>query len=64
MFIFMEDNKLIYWIVTSHDNSEHSRDAVMKKCITDNSDFKGELKLENNKLFLDTLEAEIIKYNL
>lgn len=61
MFIFMEDNKLIYWIVTSHDNSEHSRDAVMKKCIKDNSDFKGELKLENNKLFL---EAEIIKYNL
>jgi len=46
----MEDNKLIYWIVTSQDKSEYNIYAVMKKCIKDNSDFKGELKLENNEL--------------
>ena len=58
--VFLFNEELIkFWITSTKD-----REIVKQQNIEDGCEFKGELKLKNNKLVLDTLEAEIIKYNL
>lgn len=63
IFIYCEDdseNGFTYWVI---ENYEDKKDAEKY-----NSDkhyiYRGELKLVNNKLILDTLEMNINKFNL